>query len=71
MAINIVNDIIKHEDDEIIEYLLSEATEVYTTIRNSIKACKPELSIAALDTAENLYAVLKALDRRNKERGIK
>ena len=71
MAIDIVKNIIEHSDEEIIEFLYEEITDVYSAMRTAIKAEKPELCLVAYCRLADIYNVLKVLDRRNKERGIK
>lgn len=71
MAIDITSEVIKHDDEEIIEFLLDEVSEALSIMRSAIKAGRPELCLTAFSSVGQAYNVLRALDRRNKERGIK
>lgn len=71
MAINITAEVLKHDDEEIIEYLLDEVSDALSIMRSAIKTERPELCLTAFSSVGQAYNILKALDRRNKERGIK
>lgn len=71
MAIDITSEVIKHDDEEIIEYLLDEVSNALSVMRSAIKTERPELCLTAFSSVGQAYNVLKALDRRNKERNVK
>lgn len=68
MAIDIIDEIMKHDDSEIIEYLFKEMSRVY---RNITEAEDTSYVLAESCRIEQIYLVLREMNRRNKERGIK
>jgi len=66
--INVAADILKHSDDEIIEYLAEEAKAIRATFNAAQKANRPELLYVARVDLEILTTVLNELDKRNKLR---
>lgn len=68
MAIDIIDEIMKHDDSEIIEYLFKEMSRVY---RNIAEAEDTTYILAESCRIEQIYLVLREMNRRNKERGIK
>lgn len=69
--INILEEVLKHDQDEIVEYLADEAKVVRATLRNAIKNNTPELAYSALVDVEILTNILIELDRRNKVHTLK
>lgn len=63
MSINLVDEIMKHDEHEIVEFMLNELA----TVR---KRLIEDESCDNVDKIELVYQVLKALNRRNKERGL-
>lgn len=66
--INLVEDILKHDDADIIEYLAEEAKVIRATFNSAQKANRPELLYVARVDLEILTVVLNELDKRNKLR---
>lgn len=71
MAINLVEEILKHDEAEIIEYLANVAATVRTVYNQALKAQDPSILYTASSDVSELYAVLKALNRRNENRTLK
>lgn len=69
--INVLEDILKHDQDEVIEYLADEAKAIRAVMRNAIKANTPEIAYTALADIEILTNLLVELDRRNKMHTLK
>ena len=66
--INLTEEVLKHSDDEIIEYLANEAKAVRGVFKRAIDANSPDLMYASSADLEIMTTILIALDRRNKER---
>ncbi len=66
--INLAEDILKHDDADIIEYLAEEAKVIRATFNSAQKANRPELLYVARVDLEILTVVLNELDKRNKLR---
>jgi len=66
--INVAEDILKHSDDEIIEYLAEEAKAIRATFNAAQKSNRPELLYATRVDLEIITTVLNELDKRNKLR---
>jgi uncharacterized protein YqeY len=66
--INVAADILKHSDEEIIEYLAEEAKAIRATFNAAQKANRPELLYATRVDLEIITTVLNELDKRNKLR---
>lgn len=71
MAINLVEEILKHDDEEIIEYLTAVAAGIRTAHIAAAKNQDPAFLYTTTGDVSEIYAILKALDRRNKERKLK
>lgn len=69
--INILEEVLKHGQDEVVEYLADEAKVVRATLRNAIKNNTPELVYSTLVDVEILTNILVELDRRNKTHTLK
>jgi hypothetical protein len=69
--INILEEVLKHDQDEVVEYLADEAKVVRATLRNAIKNNTPELAYSTLVDVEILTNILIELDRRNKVHTLK
>lgn len=65
--INLTAEILSHSDEEIIEYLAGEMTEVKRIYARATKEGNPNLLYIAAANLDDIYNVLNALDRRNKE----
>lgn len=70
MAINLAEDILKHTDDEIFEYLSTEARGIRAVFKKALDENNANLLFAAAADIEILTTVLIALNRRNKERKL-
>lgn len=68
--INLIEEVLKRDEHEIIEFLSGEAKAVRATFLNAMKENQPEKIYAVAADLEILNSVLSALDRRNKERGL-
>lgn len=71
MAIKLVEEILKHDDEEIIEYLTTVTAGIRTVHIAAAKNQDPAFLYTATGDVSEVYAILKALDRRNKERKLK
>lgn len=68
--IDLVAEVLKHTDDEIIEYLANEARAVRKTWKNAIETGDPNRVYAGAADLEIIITVLIAMDRRNENRDI-
>lgn len=68
--INLVAEVLKHDDEEIIEFLAEEAAAVKATYLKAAKSNTPEALYSIAVDITILHSVLSQLDRRNKERRI-
>ena len=68
--INLTAEILSHSDKEIIEYLAGEITEVRRIYARATKEGNPNLLYIAAANLDDIYNVLNALDRRNKENDV-
>ena len=66
--INVAVDILKHSDEEIIEFLAGEAKAIRATFNEAQKANRPELLYVTRVDLEIITTVLNELDKRNKLR---
>lgn len=66
--INVAADILKHNDEEIIEYLAEEAKAIRATFNAAQKVNRPELLYVTRVDLEIITNVLIELDKRNKLR---
>lgn len=69
--INILEDVLKYDQNEVIEYLADEAKAIRAVMRNAIKGNTPEVTYTALADIEILTSLLMELDRRNKMHTLK
>lgn len=65
--INLVEEVLSHSDAEIIEYLFGLIAGIHRAY-NSVE--DPMFLLAYSGEIEQVYSVLKALDRRNKENDV-
>ena len=68
--INLTEEVLKHSDDEIIEYLSNVSKGIRSAFRRAIESDDPNLLYITHTDVEIITTVLAALDRRNKERGL-
>jgi hypothetical protein len=69
-SINLTDEVLKHTDDEIIEFLAEKAKTVRMVARAAIDNVDPELLYTIVPEIEIMMPVLIALNRRNKERKL-
>lgn len=65
--IDLVNEVLRHTDEEIIEYLYGLAATIYRQYNN---VENPTMLLSACGDVEQIYDVLRALNRRNKEKSL-
>lgn len=63
--INLVDEVLKHTDEEIIEYLYGLAASLYRQYSN---VEDPQRLLASRGEVDQIYAVLKGLKQRNDSR---
>ena len=68
MAVNLVGDLLKYSDEEIIDYLEGIMSIVAKNYKTTIETKQPETLWASYGDVSLVYYTLKALKRRNKER---
>lgn len=68
MAVNLIDDLLKYGDDEIVEYIEGVMAVAIKNYKTTIESKQPELLWASYGDISLVYNVLKALKRRNKER---
>lgn len=68
--INLTEEVLKHSDDEIIEYLSNVSKGIRSAFRRAIESDDPDLLYITHTDVEIITTILAALDRRNKERGL-
>lgn len=65
--INLVDEVLKHTDDEIVEYLYGLASDIR---RQYNSAEDPQRLLTASGEVDQLYAVLRGLKQRNDSRKV-
>lgn len=65
MAINLIEDLVKHDDDEVIAYLGSVMSVVIKNYKTALEANQPEVIWASYGDVNLVYNALKALKKRN------
>lgn len=65
--IDLANEVLRHTDEEIIEYLYGLAATIYRQYNN---VENPTMLLSACGDVKQIYAVLQALNRRNKEKSL-
>lgn len=68
--IDLVAEVLRRDDHEIIEFLAGEAKAIRATFIGATKTDHPEKIYAIAADLMLLTSVLAELDRRNKERGL-
>lgn len=68
MAINVIADIMKHKDEEIIEFLSKTMTGVVKNYDVSVKEKDPSLLWGNIGDLAMVTSVLKAMRERNNEK---
>lgn len=70
MKINIVDEVLKHDDHEIIEYLMDELFSIRAAYNQALKEKDSNYLYGVSSDVETVYRILQAMNRRNKERGL-
>ncbi len=68
--INLIDDIMRNTDDDIIEFLTEEVGRIRMAYNNALQEKSPELIYASRTNLEIVYGVLKALRSRNAEKHV-
>lgn len=68
MAVNVIEDIVKHRDEEVIEFLAKTMNGVLKNYDVSIKAKEPSLLWGNIGDISMVASVLKAINARNQEK---
>lgn len=68
--IDITEEVIEHKDEEIIEFLSEKMASVRRLFMKAVENGNSEVLYAAMGDVNEIYAVLRALDRRNKEDNV-
>lgn len=68
--INLVDEIIKHDDAEIIEFLAEEVGRIRMATTYAVENQSPEYMYAVKGNIEVINGVLRELNRRNKEKAL-
>lgn len=68
--INLIAEVLKRDEPEIIDFLSDEAKAIRATFLGAVKENHPEKIYAIAADIEILNSVLIELNRRNKERNI-
>ena len=69
--INLTDEIMRHSDDDIIEFLAEKAKVVRMVCNTAVDEVKPELFYTIVSELQIIMPVLIALNRRNQERKVK
>lgn len=68
--INLTEEVLDHSDAEIIEYLTDQMATVKRIYTRATKESNPNLLYMTATNLDNIYNVLEALDRRNRQNEI-
>ncbi len=68
--INLVDEIVKHDDAEIIEFLADEVGKIRMAFITATEKGDPASVYTAKGGVETVYGVLRELNRRNKEKAL-
>ena len=66
--INLINEVLKHSDPEIIEYLANLMARVKVAHEQALKEDKPHALYACSTTVLTVSEVLSAVNKRNKQK---
>lgn len=70
MKIDIVSEVMKHDDHEIMEFLLEEISAIRTSYSKAYKENNSDYLYGVSRDVAIIWGVLKEIDRRNKERSL-
>ena len=68
--IDLAEDILKHSDEEVIEFLFRSMADIRRIHIDAAGAKCPEVLFTTTGDIDIVYSVLKALDARNKENDV-
>ena len=68
--INLVDEVVKHDDNEIIEFLTDEVGKIRMVLVTAVEKEDPALAYTAKSGVETVYGVLRELNRRNQEKAL-
>lgn len=68
--IDVIAEIMRHTDDEIIELLNGHIAAAESVVRKAIKDGNPTLMYAMVGDLEMAWRIVNAINRRNQERKI-
>ena len=68
--INLIDDILKHDEAEIIEFLADEVGKIRFATVQAVEEQNPDYMYAFKGNLEIVYGVLRELNRRNKEKAL-
>lgn len=66
--VNLIADILKYKDEEIIEYLSKTMGGILRNYETAVKSNSPEVLYANLGDITLVAQALKAIDKRNKDK---
>ena len=68
--INLTDEVLRHDDPEIIEFLFEKMKQVKSLYLSAAEANQPEVLYAAGENVDLVTDVLRKLNRRNQEKGL-
>ena len=68
--INLTNEILKHDDPEIIEFLYDTMKDIRLVLNGAMEQNDPSITYAAYGDVELVTDVLRKLHRRNQENAL-
>lgn len=68
--INLTDEVLKHDDPEIIEFLFEKMKEIRLTFNGAMEQNDPSITYAAFSDVELVTDVLRKLYRRNQEKAL-
>lgn len=68
--INIIDDVLKHDEREIIDFLAEEVGRIRMATTSAVENQNPDYVYAVKGNLEIVYGVLRELNRRNKEKAL-
>lgn len=68
--INLSDEILKHDDDEIIEFLYSKMRDIKRSYQGAFEQNNPSIVYTSCSDVELVDDILRKLDRRNKEKAL-
>lgn len=68
--INLTDEVLRHDDPEIIEFLFEKMKQVRLTFNGAMEQNDPSITYAAYTDVELVTDVLRKLNRRNQEKAL-